>query len=152
MARGLPSCGVRGLSCPLACGILVSWPGMEPTFPALEGGFWIIGPPGKSLIWLSLIPADHNTRRLRGQFLGRLNMPPGWRGPKGLRRQHRLPLSQVLSPSQRETGFFSSFSEFSICTILLQIGKAMSPVLGTCLANLLPQDDLGSLSFNGTHF
>ena len=62
------------------------------TFSALESGFWITRPPGKSLIWLSLILADCNTRRLRGQFLGRINMPPGWREPKGLRRQHRLPV------------------------------------------------------------
>ena len=39
---------VRGLSCPLACGILVPWPGMEPTPPALEGGLLTTGPPGQS--------------------------------------------------------------------------------------------------------
>ena len=38
----------RGLSCPAACGILVCPPGMEPTSPALEGGFFTTGPPGKS--------------------------------------------------------------------------------------------------------
>ena len=27
------------LSCFLACGILVSWPGIKPEFPALKGGF-----------------------------------------------------------------------------------------------------------------
>ena len=37
-----------GLSCPVACGILVPWPGMEPAFPALEGRFLTTGPPGKS--------------------------------------------------------------------------------------------------------
>ena len=59
-ARGLCSCGawaperlgsaavVRGLSCPAACGILVPRPGMEPVSPALEGGFFTTGPPGKS--------------------------------------------------------------------------------------------------------
>ena len=31
--------GVRGLSRPKARGILVPWPGIEPTSPALEGGF-----------------------------------------------------------------------------------------------------------------
>ena len=72
----LPSCGVRapghmgsvvcsmralslrrassvvvahGLSCPAACGILVPRLGIEPTSPALEGGFFTTGPPGKSL-------------------------------------------------------------------------------------------------------
>ena len=40
----------RGLSCPTAGGILVPRPGMEPTSPALEGGFFTTGPPGKSLI------------------------------------------------------------------------------------------------------
>ena len=39
----------RGLSCPTACGILVPQPGMEPMSPALEGGFFTTGPPGKSL-------------------------------------------------------------------------------------------------------
>ena len=40
-------CG-RRLSRPAKCGILVPWPGIEPTFPALEGGFLTIGLPGKS--------------------------------------------------------------------------------------------------------
>ena len=39
---------VHGLSCPTACGILVPRPGIEPTSPALEGGFSTTGPPGKS--------------------------------------------------------------------------------------------------------
>ena len=34
----------HGLSCPTACGILVSQPGIEPTFPALAGGFLTPGP------------------------------------------------------------------------------------------------------------
>ena len=36
------------LSCPGACGILVPRPGIEPASPALEGGFFTTGPPGKS--------------------------------------------------------------------------------------------------------
>ena len=39
---------VVGLSCHVACGILVPGPGVEPTSPALEGGFLITGPPRKS--------------------------------------------------------------------------------------------------------
>ena len=39
----------RGLSCPVTCGILVPPPGIEPSSPALEGGFFTTGPPGKSL-------------------------------------------------------------------------------------------------------
>ena len=31
----------RGLSCPVACGILVPRPEIEPTSPALEGRFFI---------------------------------------------------------------------------------------------------------------
>ena len=38
----------HGLGCPVACGILVTWPGIEPGSPALEGRFSINGPPGKS--------------------------------------------------------------------------------------------------------
>ena len=62
VARGLLSrCGARApeclgsvvavlwLSCPVACGILVPRPGIEPASPALEGGFATAGPPGKSL-------------------------------------------------------------------------------------------------------
>ena len=35
-------------------GILVSWPGIKPTSPALQGGFLTTGP-GKSFISLSLL-------------------------------------------------------------------------------------------------
>ena len=37
-----------GLSCSTACGILVPWLGIEPASPALQGGFLMTGPPGKS--------------------------------------------------------------------------------------------------------
>ena len=58
--RLLSSCGTRasehggsvvearGLSCPMACGILFPWPGIKPKSPALEGGFLTTGSPGKS--------------------------------------------------------------------------------------------------------
>ena len=42
---------VHRLSCPTVCGILVPQPGIEPVSPALEGGFFTSGPPGKSLHW-----------------------------------------------------------------------------------------------------
>ena len=45
---------VRGLTCPTTCGILVPRPGIEPASPALEGGFFTTGPPGKSLAQLFL--------------------------------------------------------------------------------------------------
>ena len=60
VACGLSSCGARapeslgsvvvalGLSCPAACGILVSRSGIEPVSPALESRFLTTGPPGKS--------------------------------------------------------------------------------------------------------
>ena len=37
-----------GLSCLVACGILVPRPGIKSTFPALEGRFLTTGLPGKS--------------------------------------------------------------------------------------------------------
>ena len=37
-----------GLSCPAECGIFISPPGMEPSPPALQGGFLTAGPPKKS--------------------------------------------------------------------------------------------------------
>ena len=41
-------CGMRDLSSPVACGILVPRPGIEPASPALQDGFFTTGPPGKS--------------------------------------------------------------------------------------------------------
>ena len=38
----------RGLSSPEACGILSPQTGIKPMSPALEGGFFTTGPPGKS--------------------------------------------------------------------------------------------------------
>ena len=46
-------CIDRLSSCPAACGILAPWPGIEPTSPALEGGFLTTAPPRKS--WHLLI-------------------------------------------------------------------------------------------------
>ena len=39
----------HGLSFPVACGLLVPTPGMEPASPAVEGGLLTTGQPGKSL-------------------------------------------------------------------------------------------------------
>ena len=50
----LSSCGVHGLSCPAACGILVPQQGIEPASPAFEGGFFTTGLPGKSLLFVIL--------------------------------------------------------------------------------------------------
>ena len=41
---------VCGLSCPVACGILVPQPGIEPGSPALQGRFLTTGPLLKSLV------------------------------------------------------------------------------------------------------
>ena len=46
--------GAQGPSCFEACGILVPWPGIEPTSPALQGGFLITRPPGMSLTFFLL--------------------------------------------------------------------------------------------------
>ena len=42
----------QGLSSPSVCGTLVSPPGIEPVFPALQGRLLTTGPPGKSLLFL----------------------------------------------------------------------------------------------------
>ena len=47
MSSGVVACG---LSCPAACRILVPGPGLKPVSPALEGGFFTTGPPGKSRV------------------------------------------------------------------------------------------------------
>ena len=44
---------VHRLSCPAACGILVPWSGMEPTFFSLEGRFLTTGPQGSPFFPLS---------------------------------------------------------------------------------------------------
>ena len=44
------------LSCSVACGILVPWPGIEPASPALQGRFFTTGPWGKSFS-----PLCHNS-------------------------------------------------------------------------------------------
>ena len=45
----------QGLSCPMACGILVPQPGIEPLSPAWDGGFFMSGPPGKSQEFLRVL-------------------------------------------------------------------------------------------------
>ena len=52
LEREGPVVVVHGLSCPVACGILVPRPGIEPLSPSLEGGFLTSGPPGKSLLFV----------------------------------------------------------------------------------------------------
>ena len=47
VAHGLLAVMCR-LSYSATCGILVPWPGIKPTSPALEGEVLTIGPPGKS--------------------------------------------------------------------------------------------------------
>ena len=49
----------HGLSCPVARGILVPLPGIEPTSPALEGRFFTTVPPRKSLVYC-LICLNHS--------------------------------------------------------------------------------------------
>ena len=39
---------MHGLSCSAACGTLVPQPGIEPASLALQGRFFMAGPPGKS--------------------------------------------------------------------------------------------------------
>ena len=40
---------------PAACRILVPWPGIKPTSPALQGGFWTLDPQGRPLLrWFHL--------------------------------------------------------------------------------------------------
>ena len=43
-----------GLSWPTASGILVPWPGIKPSFPALEGRFLTTGTSGKSPFLISV--------------------------------------------------------------------------------------------------
>ena len=53
-----------GLSCPAACGILAPRPGIEPASPALEGGFFTTGPPGKSHLNLKCTSCSLKTQKV----------------------------------------------------------------------------------------
>ena len=73
-----------GLSCSTALGILVPQPGMEPTSPALQGGFLIIGPEEGLPRWLNGKESTCQCRRHRrlrfdpwvGKFLWRRKWQP----------------------------------------------------------------------------
>ena len=62
---------VRRLSCSVACGVLVPWPGIEPAYAALQGGFLIPGPPGKSLTKCFHFTQIHHGMQLRRAPTGR---------------------------------------------------------------------------------
>ena len=53
-----------GLICPAACEVLVPPPGIEPESPALEGGFFTTGPPGKSQ---GIVSLRHNSFVVMGE-------------------------------------------------------------------------------------
>jgi len=55
------------LSCPMACRILVSQPGIEPTSSALQDRFLTTGPPGKS--WEFQLSLLRNRRENQGGLL-----------------------------------------------------------------------------------
>ena len=72
---------VHRLSCSVAFGILIPWPGIEPVSPALQGGFLTIGLAGNSLGLLScyteLSTWDRALQSLKYLFSGPLqkNLP-----------------------------------------------------------------------------
>ena len=70
----------HGLSCSTAYGILVPQPGIEPTFPGLQGGFLTTGPPGKSPKHVILIHYWHGLNvYISPEFIcWRLNSPAWW--------------------------------------------------------------------------
>ena len=57
-----PVVAAHGLSCPVACGVLVPQPRIQPGSPDLEGGFQTAGPPAKSP---EFILAYHGVAKLR---------------------------------------------------------------------------------------
>lgn len=57
-----PVVAARGLSCPVASGVLVPQPRIQPGSPDLEGGFQTAGPPAKSP---EFILAYHGIAKLR---------------------------------------------------------------------------------------
>ena len=61
-----------GLSCPTACGILVPWPGIEPTSPILEGWFLTTRPSGKFQIVLAKKKRNSFCESLGHQGMGSL--------------------------------------------------------------------------------
>ena len=83
------------LSCSVACGILVPWPGIEPAYAALQGGFLITGPPGKSLTECFDFTQIHYGMQLRRASIGRAR----W----FLLKLIHLPLQSRPSPSSKQT-------------------------------------------------
>ena len=73
---------MHGLSCSVACGILVPQPEIKPLSPALKDGFLTTGPPRKSLIvvidltWVITIPALGPGLSLTSRYLlqGQVNL------------------------------------------------------------------------------
>ena len=63
-----------GLTCLTACWILVLLPGIERTFPPLEGRFLTTGPPGKSLL-RSLYNTIHGFRESVSNYVDLLPGP-----------------------------------------------------------------------------
>ena len=53
----------------MACGLLVPWPGIEPTSPGLQGRFLTTGPPGKSRRGWIFLTEEYKMARLP---------PPSW--------------------------------------------------------------------------
>ena len=105
------SCGARasvlkvlGLSCSLACGILVSWPGIKPASPTLEGRFFTTGPPGKSPKVIVVIKPDLEGWALCRSFQvgglwrsGRDSLTQRWKAPIKLYHSLDAPLDKLLN-------------------------------------------------------
>ena len=105
------ACGwCTGLVAPVACGILVPWPGIEPTSPALESEFLNTGPPGKS----SVSQAGHTGLSVSVHLTSCL---AGWwsvwgQAPQGC----GCNLSTVLSVGMNLLHSFRSLGRITVCS------------------------------------
>ena len=106
-----------GLSCSMACGISVPWPGIEPAFPTLEGGFLTTGPPGSPQYFIIL--NDKITHTAGTKSFADNHLTLGWHVTR--------PLEEVLRhPPQSSERITSCLN----ATGLLYWGKGVSVHLG----------------------
>ena len=129
----------HGLSCPVACGILVPRPQNKLTLPALQGRFVTSGPPGKLPCWGIFHGGQAS---LLFPSLGRYQQgcmnPKGWGWPrraKDMWPAYRIPGPQTSSPIPQ-------------CQHVVRVTECSGLLLSTLgLHGQWSQVEIGQLSF-----
>ena len=144
----------HGLSCPVACGILVPRPQNKPTSPALQGRFVTSGPPGKPPCW----GIFHGSQAsLLFPSLGRYQQgcmsPKGWGWPrraKDMWPTYHIPGPQTSSPIPQcqHAPQVPSPLTLSTCAHVVRVTECSGLLLSTLgLHGQWSQVEIGQLSF-----